>query len=80
VLEVLYTKRYLAAGPRIVAIGGGTGPLDPAARPEGLLGQHHRIVTVADDGGSSGRLRQQLGIARRGTSATASPPWPTPSR
>jgi 2-phospho-L-lactate transferase/gluconeogenesis factor (CofD/UPF0052 family) len=38
------------------------------------------IVTVADDGGSSGRLRRELGVCRRAISATASWRWPTPSR
>ncbi|MFM7581856.1 MAG: uridine diphosphate-N-acetylglucosamine-binding protein YvcK [Caldilinea sp.] len=48
-------------GPRIVAIGGGTG------MPQLLRGLRAHtdnltaIVTVADDGGSSGRLRRQTG-------------------
>ena len=49
-------------GPRIVAIGGGTG-LSTMLRG---LKQHTRnltaIVTVADDGGGSGVLRQDLGM------------------
>jgi uncharacterized cofD-like protein len=62
-VEVIYQKRFLARGPRIVAIGGGTG-LSTLLR--GL--QEHTsnltaIVTVADDGGSSGVLREQLGVA-----------------
>lgn len=49
-------------GPRIVAIGGGTG------MPQLLRGLRvytdniTAIVTVADDGGSSGRLRRQMGV------------------
>ncbi len=49
-------------GVRIVAIGGGTG------MPSLLRGfvEHTRnitaVITVADDGGSSGRLRQELGV------------------
>jgi uncharacterized cofD-like protein len=49
-------------GPRIVAIGGGHG-LSTILR--GLKEASHNIyavVTVADDGGSSGRLRENLGI------------------
>lgn len=52
----------LAEGPKLVAIGGGTG------MPSLLRGltQHTSnitaIVTVADDGGSSGRLRRELGV------------------
>lgn len=59
----LYRKRLqLAEGPRIVALGGGTG-LSTLLRG---LKQHSSnitaIVTVTDDGGSSGRLSQEKGI------------------
>ena len=60
--EVIYRKRLLARGPRIVAIGGGTGL---SALLRGLkehTGNITAIVTVADDGGSSGALRDELGI------------------
>jgi len=61
-VEVIYQKRFLARGPRIVAIGGGTG-LSVLLRG---LKEHTSnltaVVTVADDGGSSGVLRQELGI------------------
>ena len=60
--DVIYQKRFLARGPRIVAIGGGTG-LSTLLRG---LKEHSSnitaIVTVADDGGSSGALREELGI------------------
>src|SRR5829696_4910852 len=60
--DVIYQKRFLARGPKIVAIGGGTG-LSTLLRG---LKQHTSnltaIVTVADDGGSSGALREELGI------------------
>ena len=49
-------------GPKIVAIGGGHGL---ATLLRGLKSVSHNIyavVTVADDGGSSGRLRESLGI------------------
>jgi len=49
-------------GPKIVAIGGGHGL---ATLLRGLKKVSHNIyavVTVADDGGSSGRLRESLGI------------------
>ncbi len=61
-VEVLYQKRLLARGPRIVAIGGGTGL---SALLRGLKEHTSNItaiVTVADDGGSSGVLRDELGI------------------
>ncbi|HET6380975.1 MAG TPA: gluconeogenesis factor YvcK family protein [candidate division Zixibacteria bacterium] len=66
VMEVLYTKRYLARGPRIVAIGGGTGLSNLLRGLKGYSANITAIVAVADDGGSSGRLRQQLGIVPPG--------------
>jgi uncharacterized cofD-like protein len=61
-VELIYQKRFLARGPRVVAIGGGTG-LSVLLRG---LKQHTSnltaVVTVADDGGSSGVLREELGI------------------
>ena len=62
VMEVLYTKRYLARGPRIVAIGGGTGLSTLLRGLKGYSANITAIVAVADDGGSSGQPRQQLGI------------------
>jgi uncharacterized cofD-like protein len=60
--EAMAAFRRRERGPRIAAVGGGTG-LSTLLR--GL--KHHSanitaIVTVADDGGSSGRLRRSLGI------------------
>ena len=62
VMEVLYTKRYLARGPRIVALGGGTGLSTLLRGIKGYSANITAVVAVADDGGSSGQLRQQLGI------------------
>jgi uncharacterized cofD-like protein len=62
VMEVIYTKRYLARGPRIVAIGGGTGLSTLLRGLKGYSANITAVVTVADDGGSSGKLRAQLGI------------------
>jgi len=62
VVQTLYDYSRLNRGPHIVAIGGGTG------MPSLLRGltRHTRnitaIVTVADDGGSSGRLRREFGL------------------
>jgi uncharacterized cofD-like protein len=61
-LDTLTDYKKRARGPRIVAIGGGTG-LSSLLR--GLKEYTHNlaaIVTVADDGGSSGELRRNLGI------------------
>ena len=60
--EILYQNRRLQRGPRIVAIGGGTG-LGVLLR--GLKERTTNItavVTVADDGGSSGRLREEFNL------------------
>jgi len=62
VIDQLSDFRRRDRGPRVVAIGGGHG-LSTLLRG---LKAHTRnltaIVTVADDGGSSGRLRESLGI------------------
>lgn len=62
VADTLRLHKQRERGPRIVAIGGGHGL---AALLRGLKAYSHNItaiVTVADDGGSSGRLRKELGI------------------
>ena len=62
VVDKLTEYRRLERGPKIVTIGGGHG-LSTLLR--GLKEYTHRltaVVTVADDGGSSGRLRESLGI------------------
>ncbi len=61
-LDSLYVERVLGSGPKVALIGGGSG------MPSLLRGMKHytsnitAIVTMADDGGSSGRLRDELGI------------------
>lgn len=49
-------------GPRIVAIGGGTGLSTMLRGLKTLTNDLTAIVTVADDGGGSGVLRQELGM------------------
>ena len=62
VVDELSSFRLLERGPRIVAIGGGHG-LSTLLRGLKLYTRRlTAIVTVADDGGSSGRLRESLGI------------------
>jgi len=61
-LEKFHRRYRLERGPRIVAIGGGTG-LSTLLRGIKLYTSNiTAIVTVGDDGGSSGRLRQEQGI------------------
>ena len=62
ILDSISSYRKKEKGPRIVAIGGGTG-LSTLLR--GLKEITHNLtalVTVSDDGGSSGELRKSLGI------------------
>jgi uncharacterized cofD-like protein len=62
VVDMVYEHRQRSRGPKVVAIGGGTGL---ATLLRGLKTHTHNItaiVTVADDGGSSGRLRRELGV------------------
>lgn len=61
-VELIHQKRHLARGPRIVAIGGGTGLSVLLRGLKELTSNLTAIVTVADDGGSSGLLRTDLGI------------------
>lgn len=61
-LENLYRRRKLNRGPRIVAIGGGTGLSMLLSGIKNITNNITAVVTVGDDGGSSGRLRESLGI------------------
>lgn len=61
-VEVIYQKRFLSRGPRIVVIGGGTGLSTLLRGLKEYSSNITAVVTVADDGGSSGRLRESLGI------------------
>ncbi len=61
-VELIYQKRFLARGPRIVAIGGGTGLSSLLRGLKEHTSNLTAVVTVADDGGSSGVLRDAFGI------------------
>lgn len=61
-VDAVYRRRARQRGPKIVVIGGGTG-LSTLLRGLKEFTDHLTgIVTVADDGGSSGRLRRDLGV------------------
>lgn len=61
-MDMMRERRIRERGPRAVALGGGTG-LSTLLRGLKFHSDHlTAIVTVADDGGSSGRLRQEMGI------------------
>ncbi|NLY53621.1 MAG: YvcK family protein [Firmicutes bacterium] len=61
-VDILYEHNLLARAPRLVVIGGGTGMPVLLRGLKELTSNLTAIVTVADDGGSSGRLRGELGI------------------
>ncbi|HSK26958.1 MAG TPA: uridine diphosphate-N-acetylglucosamine-binding protein YvcK [Jiangellales bacterium] len=50
------------AGPRVVALGGGHGLAASLTALRRVSGRLTAVVTVADDGGSSGRLRRELDV------------------
>ncbi len=51
-----------AAGPRVVALGGGHGLFASLSALRRVSDALTAVVTVADDGGSSGRLRRDFGV------------------
>lgn len=61
-LEKLYRRRKLNRGPKIVAVGGGTGLSMLLKGIKNITNNVTAVVTVGDDGGSSGRLREDMGI------------------
>ncbi|MCM0588888.1 MAG: gluconeogenesis factor YvcK family protein [Gloeotrichia echinulata DEX184] len=61
-IDVLLAHRRLFRGPKIVVIGGGTGLSTLLRGLKTYSANITAIVTVADDGGSSGRLRQEFGV------------------
>ncbi|HEX2647117.1 MAG TPA: gluconeogenesis factor YvcK family protein [Candidatus Dormibacteraeota bacterium] len=62
VVEMIHSFRLRGRGPRIVAIGGGTGLSSLLRGLKTYTANLSAIVTVADDGGSSGRLRDEYRI------------------
>jgi uncharacterized cofD-like protein len=65
-VEMLYQRRLRARGPHIVTIGGGTGLSMLLRGLKELTSNITAVVTVADDGGSSGKLRTELGVPPMG--------------
>lgn len=61
-VDVLIRDRKLHRGPKIVAIGGGTGLSTLLRGLKKYSANITAVVTVADDGGSSGRLRREIGM------------------
>ena len=61
-IDLLYQKKQLSRGPRIVTVGGGTGLSVLLSGLKNYSSNISAVVTVADNGGSSGRLRQQFDV------------------
>jgi len=65
-VNILYQRRYLDRGPKIVAVGGGHGLSHLLFGLKEYSSNITAIVTVADSGGSSGRLREEFNIVAPG--------------
>lgn len=65
-VNILYQRRYLERGPKIVTIGGGHGLSNLIFGLKEYTANITAIVTVADSGGSSGRLREEFNIVAPG--------------
>jgi uncharacterized cofD-like protein len=61
-VDLVYERRHLRQGLKLVAIGGGTGLSSLLRGLKEHTGNLTAVVTVTDDGGSSGRLRKELGV------------------
>ncbi len=60
--DIIYRRKVLSSGPRIVTIGGGTGTSTMLRGLKAYTSNITAIITVADDGGGSGALRNDLGM------------------
>jgi uncharacterized cofD-like protein len=61
-VDIAYERRYLARGPKVVALGGGTGMSNLLAGLKSYTADITAVISVADDGGSSGKLRKEFDI------------------
>ena len=61
-VDLIYEKRKLGKGPAITVVGGGHGLSVLLRGIKQATSNVTAVVTVADDGGSSGRLREELGM------------------
>ena len=62
IVDLIYQKQKLSRGPIVTVIGGGHGLSVLLRGIKESTSNVSAVVTVADDGGSSGRLREELGI------------------
>lgn len=62
VVDIVYAHHKREKGPKVVALGGGTGLPSVLRGLKPYTSNITAVVTVADDGGSSGRLRREQGV------------------
>jgi len=60
-VDIAYERRYLARGPKVVALGGAR-DVQPARGLKSYTADITAVISVADDGGSSGKLRKEFDI------------------
>lgn len=60
--DTLYKRKILSSGPKVVVIGGGTGISTMLRGLKNYTSNITAVITVADDGGGSGMLRDDLGM------------------
>lgn len=60
--DMIWTRRFLSKGVSVVAVGGGTGLSVLLRGLKKHTSNITAIVTVMDDGGSSGRLRKEMNM------------------
>lgn len=65
-VDIVYKKRYLEKGPKIVVIGGGHGLGTLLMGLKECTTNLIAVVTVADSGGSTGRLREEFDVQAPG--------------
>ena len=65
-VDIVYKKRYLERGPKIVALGGGHGLSNLLMGLKEYTTNLIAVVTVADSGGSTGRLREDFDVPAPG--------------
>ena len=64
--DIIFQNMRLQKGPKVVVIGGGTGLSNLLRGLKSYTNNLTAIVTVADDGGSSGRLREDFNMIAPG--------------
>ena len=62
IVDMIFEERKLSKGPVVTVIGGGHGLSVLLRGIKASTSNISAVVTVADDGGSSGRLREEFGI------------------